>query len=166
MDATTAVAIALQLILTRIPPDAISPEVEIVAWSLFYGVNPHIALAVAEVETGHLSDEGGRRDRVISRGNYGRFQIRCKTWKRIFQVKDCSAFLDRHLNIRAGVAILAYTKALFARKNDSLGWVGHYNEGSYVTIGGRGERFARAVSIIMRRSQEAAIRRFGAWRGW
>jgi hypothetical protein len=164
----TFVALVAQACLRFGSPGEIPPEVEIVAWSLAYGVSPHVALAVAQAETGPLPERQGVRDRVISKGNYGRFQIRCRTWKRIFDLSDCRDFLDRHVNIRAGVAVLAYKQALFngGRIGGPPTWVGHYNEGVLVTAGGNGERFTRAVIGNIRRARIASERRWGTFKGW
>ncbi len=168
MVSSTVLALAMQVLLRSGSADAVPPQVEIVAWSLIRGVDPHVALAVQAAETGGLDEPSGSRDRVISKGNYGRFQIRCKTWRQVFGHQDCDELLDRHANIRAGVAVLAYVQAIFngGRLAGVPTWVGHYNEGNVVTPGGNGERFTRAVLGYMRRAQLLASRMYGSYRGW
>ena len=61
---TTATTLLL-LALARVPADA-----EVVAVAAWYGVDPAVALAVAEAETGNVP--AAERDSVLSLGNAGR----------------------------------------------------------------------------------------------
>lgn len=149
---TTAVTV-LALVLRTWSPD---PEEEVRFWSVVYGVDPAVALAVHDAESGQAPEPV--RDRVVSQGNYGRFQVRCTTWKTYFRLRECADLLDRHRNIRIGVRILRLFQDRFAsgdgrRCRCSNGarhhWIAHYNEGLTVVPGGRGERYAR---IVMSRS--------------
>ncbi len=160
-------ALIVQAALRLFDPAAMSPETEIVWVSLAQGVNPHLALAVAQAETGNIPEKDGRRNRVVSLGNYGRFQVNCRTWREILGLKSCEELLDRHLNIRAGISILAYVqKNRGARLEGPVGWVAHYNEGVLVSSGGPGERYARRVNVLMRRRYQQAQKRFASFRGW
>ncbi|MBP7125391.1 hypothetical protein KBD49_03385 [Myxococcota bacterium] len=146
-------------------PDRWSPETEIVLVSLVQGVNPHVALAVARAETGNIPEADGRRDRVVSQGNYGRFQVNCRAWKEALRLGSCDDLLDRHRNIRAGISILSYVQE---RRASSLTgapwWVAHYNEG--VLVGAAGERYARRVSFLMRRDHRRSRALYGGLRAW
>ncbi|HOU54072.1 MAG TPA: hypothetical protein PLQ97_09105 [Myxococcota bacterium] len=159
---TAAVAAAAQ---GPLAPARWSPETEIVLVSLVQGVNPHVALAVARAETGNIPEAGGRRDRVVSQGNYGRFQVNCRAWKESLGLGSCDDLLDRHANIRAGITILAYVQQ---RRASSLTeppwWVAHYNEG--MLVGAVGERYARRVSYIMRRESRRSRALYGGQRAW
>jgi len=146
-------------------PDRWSPETEIVLVSLVQGVNPHVALAVARAETGNIPEADGRRDRVVSKGNYGRFQVNCRTWKEPLGLESCDELLDRHRNIRAGITILAYVQQRRALSmTESPWWVAHYNEG--VLVGAAGERYARRVSSLMRRESRRSRVIYGGLRAW
>jgi len=154
-------ALALQFLLQSKDLSAMEPRTEIVLVSLLHGVNPHLALAVAEVESGGLPES--QRDRAYYRGNYGRFQINCTTWKGVFGLKDCTELFDRHLNIRAGVAILAHVQAVHGSRRGQPYWVAHYNEGWQLQEDGPGVRYARRVVALLRRMERRA---YSAWRGW
>lgn len=148
-------------------PDLLTPTQEIVLMSFFKGVNPHLALAVAQTETGNLSEADGTRDRIVSLGNYGRFQVNCKTWRDPLELDSCDRLLERHTNIRAGLTILSYVSASRrARPAGPHRWVAHYNEGTVVQEGGRGERYARRVEYHMRRWAKDSRRVFAPYRGW
>lgn len=131
-----------------------SPEAEIWATSLVKGVNPNVALAVHDTETGDIPEVDDQRDRIVSKGNYGRFQVNCTSWKKKLGLRRCRDMLDRHRNIQIGLYVLARFQARFARE-DGHGckcrrrvkhhWTAHYNEGLVVAPGGRGERYGRKV---------------------
>ena len=160
-------ALFLQAALRLFDPSAVKPEAEIVWVSLARGVNPHVALAVAQAETGNLPEEGNRRDRVVSKGNYGRFQVNCHTWREPMGLESCERLLDRHVNIRAGIAVLAYVQAARSAHLDGpTDWVAHYNEGVLVSSGGPGDRYARRVKVLMRRHRLLAEERYHSFRGW
>lgn len=160
-------ALVLQAAVRLFDPSAMTPEAEIVWVSMARGVNPHVALAVAQAETGNIPSKDGRRDRVVSKGNYGRFQVNCRTWKEPMKLASCEELLDPHFNIRAGIAILAYVQAARgARLDGPTDWVAHYNEGVLVSSGGPGERYARRVGFILRRQRLMAEERYRSYRGW
>ncbi len=160
-------ALVLQAALYLVDPSAISPEAEIVLVSVVRGVNPHVALAVAQAESGRIPEASGRRDRVVFKGNYGRFQVNCTTWKQPMGIASCRDLLKRLLNIRAGIAVLAYVQSFRrAHLQGSADWVAHYNEGSLVSAGGPGERYARRVNFLMRRYRHAAEERYRSFNGW
>ncbi len=140
-----------------------TPEEEVRFWAVLHGVKPEVALAVADVESGRAPES--RRDLVVSRGNYGRFQVRCTTWRAYFGLRDCSDLLDRHRNIRLGVRILRMVQDRFAsrdgrgcrcRSGAAHHWTAHYNEGISVMPEGRGEAYGRLVAARARR-----LERFG-----
>lgn len=158
-------ALAAVAVLGPLNPEHWSPEAEIVAVSLVQGVNPHLALAVARAETGNIPETDGRRDRVISQGNYGRFQVNCRAWKEALGLNSCEELLDRRRNIRAGITILAYVQARRARSiHGPPDWVAHYNEGTVVSA--VGERYARRVSYLMQREKRRSQARFRTLRAW
>jgi hypothetical protein len=160
-------ALVLQAALRLFDPSAIKPESEIVLVSLARGVNPHVALAVAQAETGNVPERDERRDRVVSKGNYGRFQVNCHTWREPMGLASCDQLLDRHVNIRAGISVLAYVQsARSAHLDGPTDWVAHYNEGVLVSSGGPGERYARRVKYLMRRHRLLAEERYRSFRGW
>jgi soluble lytic murein transglycosylase-like protein len=166
---STLSLLVLKLFLQSFDPEDVPPDVEIVAWSFYYQVDPHVSLAVAGCESGSVPEADGSRDRVVSQGNYGRFQVRCKTWKNVFALAGCDRLLDRHTNIRIGVSILRRIQDTFAGRHafsGDLAWVGHYNEGVVLTLGGPGQAYAQRVQARVRRSQILARRRFGNFRGW
>lgn len=158
-------AVAAASLLGALKPADISPGAEIVLVSLVQGVNPHVALAVAQAETGNVRETGGLRDRVVSQGNYGRFQVNCHAWRRPMGLDGCQDLLDRHRNIRAGISVLAYVQSRQSRRLEGpADWVAHYNEG--VLVSATGERYARRVNFLMRRHRQRAEERFGALKGW
>ncbi len=165
-------SVTIPLLLTQVflrfwTPDLLTPTQEIVLVSLYKGINPHIALAVSQTETGALSEEDGTRDTVISMGNYGRFQVNCGTWREPLVLDSCARLLERHTNIWAGLTILSYVSTnRRARPGGSHQWVAHYNEGTVVQKGGRGERYARRVDYHMRRWAKESRRVFDPIRGW
>lgn len=165
MNAAT-IAFVLQALLHLRGPETLSPDAEIVLVSLIRGVSPHLALAVAHIESGGLPEEGGARDRALYLGNYGRFQINCRAWKTIFKGRDCTELFDRHLNIRVGIAVLAYVQAVHGRRAGPPLWVAHYNEGPRLVPGGPGERYAQRVVARMRRMERRAMQVVAGWRGW
>lgn len=140
-----------------------TPEDEVRFWSVVHGVDPAVALAVQDVESGQAPAH--RRDQVVSQGNYGRFQVRCTTWGPVFGLRDCSELLDRHRNIRIGLRILRAFQDRFATR-DGRGcrcpngsghhWTAHYNEGVTVAPGGRGEKYGRLVASRVRRMERLA----------
>jgi hypothetical protein len=168
MVATAIVpTLLLQVLLRLFQPSTMSPESEIVLVSLARGVNPHLALAIAQAETGNIPEREGRRDQIVSKGNYGRFQINCTTWRRPMHLESCKPLLDRHLNIRAGIAVLAYVQAIRSLSLDGpADWVAHYNEGVVISAGGPGERYAHRVKFLMRRQRVQAERRYKSFRSW
>lgn len=118
---------AMTMLLTLVPPEA-----EIAAWSMLRGVDYRVALAVHQTETGNVRD----RDGVVSRsGDYGRMQINCSTWRRLTGNRDCEALHNRHVNILAGVTLLARWQARCKRRSrvcrrpTGTAWVCHYNGG-------------------------------------
>lgn len=140
-----------------------TPDEEVRFWSLVYGVDPAVALAVQEVESGRAPEH--RRDLVVSQGNYGRFQVRCTTWGPYFGLRDCSELLDRHRNIRIGLRILRKFHDRFASRDghrcrcpNGAGhhWTAHYNEGAIVVPGGRGETYGQLVASRVRRMERLA----------
>jgi len=160
-------ALVMQVVLSLFDPSAMKPEAEIVWISLARGVNPHVALAVAQAETGNVSEHDDRRDRVVSKGNYGRFQVNCRTWRVPMGLASCDSFMDRHFNIRAGIAVLSYVQsARGATLDGPTDWVAHYNEGVLISSGGPGERYARKVKFLMRRLRLQAEDRYRAFNGW
>jgi len=148
-------------------PDLLTPTQEIVLMSLYAGVNPHVALAVAQTETGDLSEEDGERDQVVSLGNYGRFQVNCGTWKRPLALDSCARLQERHTNIWAGLTILSHVSANHhARPAGPHRWVAHYNEGVVLAEGGRGTRYARRVAFHMRRWARESRQLYAPFKGW
>ena len=136
------------------------PSVEVVLWSIAYGVDPHLALAVEYAESGTPPES--MRDRLISKTHdYGRFQIHCPSARN----PDCSTLLDRHVNIRTGVAVVAAVQARFAVGASGVcrcgraghHWIAHYNTGSAMTAAG--ERYAQRVVWKMRRDRVAFAER-------
>jgi hypothetical protein len=164
MNAATLAALATQAVLGATHPGAIPPRAEIIAQSLVWGVDPHLALAVSQVESGSVPERDSLRDRVVYKGNYGRFQIRCHTWKPVLGLARCEDLFDRHVNIRTGVMVLAYMQAHFGTRSGEPRWVGHYNEGNVVAEQGR--RFASAVMAQLRRQRSESARVAGAFLGW
>lgn len=155
---TTTATVASLLLLAWNP----SPEEEIILWSRIYQVDPAIALAVHDVESGNGHEQ--TRDTLVSKGNYGRFQVRCSTWKKRFGLAHCSELHDRHTNIRIGVRILKIFQTKFARDagqgcrcstHSTHHWVAHYNAGTIVPPKGRGERYARLVLARARTIRKA-----------
>lgn len=156
----TAALTVLSLVVQGWAP---APDDEVRFWSAVHGVGPEVALAVQEVESGRAPED--RRDQVVSQGNYGRFQVRCTTWRPHFGLRECSDLLDRHRNIRIGVRILRKFQDRFASR-DGRGcrcpngsghhWTAHYNEGVLVVPGGRGERYGRLVASRVRRMERLA----------
>lgn len=157
----TALATVLALAIRSWSPSA---EEEVQFWAAVYGVDPAVALAVMQVESGQVREDA--RDEAVSRGNYGRFQVRCLSWRRLFGLRDCSELKDRHRNIRLGVRILRMFQDRFAardgrrcrcRAGAGHHWVAHYNEGVEVRSGAAGERYAnrvvRGIRVASRRSQ-------------
>jgi len=136
-------------------PKHIAPEEEITFWSGVYGVDPRIALAVHEQESGGIVEKGGQRDSVVSLGNIGRFQINCKTYKAMRRTRDCYQLQNRHINIFEGVRILAEVQRRFARgercRCRGHYWVSHYNAGEIVFPGSFPERYGRRVMALARR---------------
>ena len=166
MSLTIPVLLA-QVFLRFWTPDLLTPTQEVVLMAVYKGINPHVALAVAQTETGDLPEDGGRRDRVIAQGNHGRFQVNCTTWQRPLGLDSCDPLLDRHTNIWAGLTILSHVAANHrARPAGPHRWVAHYNEGVVVQKGGRGERYARRVGFHVRRWQKASRAAFAPVLGW
>ncbi len=156
-----------QVFLRLWTPDLLTPEQEIVLMAIYKGVNPHLALAVAQTESGRVPEADGERDRVVSLGNYGRFQVNCTTWRRPLGLESCERLQERHTNIWAGVTVLSYVSAhRWARPSGPHRWVAHYNEGTVVTEGGRGERYARRVEYHMRRWAKASRLAARSFKGW
>jgi hypothetical protein len=159
---TTLAGTALALMLSWWQP---SPRVEIVAWSLYYGVNPNLALAVQDTETGDLTEADGTRDRALWKGNFGRFQVNCTTWRATFGIRACSELFDVHANIRAGVAVLAYVRTHYAwgerycRCGGAHHWVAHYCGGTRVDEAA--QKYARSAVRRMRIKEIEARARFG-----
>jgi soluble lytic murein transglycosylase-like protein len=135
----------LILIISRVDVPA---ELEIAAWAILHGVPADVALAVADQETGSIAP--AKRDRVVSRGNYGRFQVNCTTWRKAFGLRTCAELIDRHTNIRIGAAVLAHCKSRWPRIED---YVAHYNCGS--TINAAGRRYAGNVLDRIRRMHQS-----------
>jgi hypothetical protein len=142
-------------LLTVLMPKDIEPQEEVVFWSGVYEVDPKIALAVHELESGGISEDAGKRDSVVSLGNIGRFQINCRTFKAMRQTRDCKQLENRHLNIFEGVRILAQVQRRFARGDrcrcSGHSWVSHYNAGEVVCAGSPAERYGRRVVARARR---------------
>lgn len=147
---THATAIALLMLSAWVQS---SPEREIAAWSVLRGVPVAVALAVAETETGNVPAH--RRDSVVSRGNIGRFQVNATFWCPVLSMPRaaCVRMLqDRHVNISVGIAILSRMQAKYGHADLTRcacggrhAWVGHYNAGTLVQAGSRGERYALKV---------------------
>lgn len=141
---------------------------EIVAMSIYYGVNPHVALAVARIETGNVPED--RKDSAVSKtGDVGRFQINKKTWCQKHRIgltgKECEQWLQvRSNNIKLGVSILARLQKKYANTDRSLtscqcnghhsgGWISHYNGGVVVQPDTRAERYGVRVGKYARQSR-------------
>ena len=142
------------LALPALFPSSHNPEAKIVLWSLYYGVRPSLSLAVQDAETGKVDEES--RDIVVSRGNYGRFQVNCTVWRRELGLGRCDELLDQDTNIRVGIAILARFQRRFKprwRRGCTCGgqhhWVAHYNSG--ILANPDSERYARKVVRYQRR---------------
>lgn len=140
-----------------------SPEVEIWATALLHGVDPTVALAIHDTESGDVPESGGLREKVVSKGNYGRFQVNCTSWKKKLGLRRCRELLDRHRNIHAGLYVLARFQGKFAhsdghrctcRRRVKHHWSAHYNEGIIVAPGGRGERYGRKVASKIQRMHD------------
>lgn len=153
-------AMLVALVLKGFTP---SPEAEIWASSLVKGVDPTVALAVHDTESGDIPEVDDQRDRIVYKGNYGRFQVNCTSWKKKLGLRRCREMLDRHRNIQIGLYVLARFQARFARE-DGHGckcrrrvkhhWTAHYNEGLVVAPGGRGERYGRKVASKIQSMRE------------
>lgn len=152
---TTATTLLL-LALARVPADA-----EVVAVAAWYGVDPAVALAVAECETGN--EPPATRDVVVSKGNVGRTQVNATTWYRTFGYPTRAAFVsalqNRHTNIRAGVSILRYIQDRRAAPDGTClcgthagSFAAHYNEGGTVTA--KGEKYGLRVAAKVRRMRQ------------
>lgn len=151
---TTATTLLL-LALARVPADA---EVAIVSTAL--GVDPVVALAVAEVESGNVPPE--RRDTVVSpTGDVGRFQINSRTWTRRLGYRSPAAFTvamqNRHANILTAAIIMRRIEFKYATEdrevcrcgNHNGGPMSHYNEGVEITA--KGEAYGlRVLSKVHR----------------
>jgi len=155
---TTATTLLL-LALSRVPVDA-----EVVAVAAWYGVDPAVALAVAEVETGNVP--AAERDSVLSLGNAGRLQVNAtQTW-RVLGYPDRATALralrTRHANIRAGVYLLRRWQDRFAAADGTClcgahagSFAAHFNSGNVVKPGSRGERYGLRVASKVRRMRAA-----------
>ena len=159
--------LAMQAFMHLRSPDMLTPEQEITLMAIYKGVNVNLAHAVAKVETGNIPEESGARDKVVSAGNYGRFQINCTTWKKPLKLDSCEDLLERHTNIWAGLTVLSYVSAnRWAKPKGPHHWVAHYNAGVVVEKGSRGERYANKVASYMRTWSKQSRRKFGQFKGW
>lgn len=145
----------LLLALARVPADA-----EVVAVAAWYGVDPAVALAVAEAETGNVP--AVERDSVLSLGNAGRMQVNATQTFRVLGYPDRAtamrALRTRHANIRAGVYLLRRWQDRFAAADGTClcgthagSFAAHYNSGNVVKPGSRGERYGIRVAMKVRR---------------
>ena len=148
--------IILTALLAMLPP-----EVEIAAVATLRGVPVNEAWAIHDTESGNVPEplpNGGplrNRDNVVSQGNVGRFQVNCPTWKRLTGNTTCEPLTNRHVNILAGVTIMARWRAKCrtgkppCHRPRSTHWSCHYNQGYSCT--GHGVRYAGRVVEKMRR---------------
>jgi len=152
-------------------------EAEASLWAVLAGIDPVVAVAVANTETGDLPElgepssrkwgQGVHRDNVVVAGNYGRFQVNCSVWLDDLGLNECTDLLDRGVNIRSGVHILSKFQARFKPRRGKKGckcggrhhWTAHYNEGTQVEPGGSGEDYGRRVAQKIRGSRVGKIRR-------
>ena len=126
-----------------------APHSEITFWSYYYDVPLELSLAVERAETGNLPDVV--KDNFVSTtGDYGRFQINCRTWHRYFNINNCDAFKNRHFNIWAGIYIIDKIKKKYQNERTSgcrCGsnhyFIAHYNDGFLITA--RGKLYANKV---------------------
>lgn len=135
------------------------PGREIAAWSVLRGVPVAVALAVAEVETGNVPES--RRDAVVSSGNIGRMQVNASTWCPVLGLPRAAcvrALQQRSVNVQVGVAVLARVQRRYEHPDLTRcacggrhSWVGHYNAGTLVQAGSRGERYGNRVVYKVRR---------------
>jgi soluble lytic murein transglycosylase-like protein len=148
----------LLLALARVPADA-----EVVAVAAWYGVDPAVALAVAEAETGNVP--AAERDSVVSLGNAGRFQVNGTQTFKVLGYPDRAtamrALRTRHANIRAGVYLLRRWQDRFAAADGTClcgahagNFTAHYNAGNLVLPGSRGERYGLRVAAKVRRMRQ------------
>jgi hypothetical protein len=123
---------------------SLTPEVQIRAVSHFFDVDPLVAIAISNAETGAYSEE--IRDSLISpTDDWGRFQINCRFWKNHFGLPSCEPFLNQHFNILSGIYILSRFQDKFkpkkltrhkkckCKKKKVHHWAIHYNSGGKVT---------------------------------
>lgn len=136
----------------------IPPRLEVTLAATLFGVDPDLAWAVQYVES-------RGNDHVVSKGNYGRFQVNCTVWRKKLGFTGCSELLDRRTNIWAGVWILSRFQHRFATRSGvgcrcggAHHWVAHYNEGSRVRPGGRGESYGRLVLARMRQLEKSTAK--------
>lgn len=139
----TTIATLAALVLAHVPP-----SVEIAAVAVARGVPVDLALAVAHVESGNVPET--RRDTVVSKGNIGRFQVNATATWRTFHAPSRAAWArslqDLHVNIAAGVAILAYQVQRCGLQAAPRA----YNTG-LCGPSEAGDRYLRAVQSQMRR---------------
>lgn len=98
---------------------------------------------------------------MISSGNVGRMQINASTWCPVLGLPRAAcvrALQQRSVNVRVGVAVLARVQRKYAPgpglahvsgcrcgRPHAGGWVAHYNGGTVVSPGSRGERYGVKV---------------------
>lgn len=143
----TLISMAL-IVLSQVPPNF-----EIEALALAHDVNPALALAVAEQESGNSDvwrkgPQAGRH--MISRtGDHGRFQINCFYFQKETHL-PCGVLANRHLNMYWGVRkIASIQRKRGGHYTRPPVWIGHYNSGGLITS--RGAQYARQVISRMNR---------------
>lgn len=132
------------------PPPTINQQISF--WSWIHNIDPITVEAISETETGDVPEKweppsrtypNTTRETVISKGNYGRLQINCTTWKKNLGITDCKELLNDKNNIRYATYIIKRFKNKFAKRykgKHSHRWIGHYNSGNILTD--RGKRYA------------------------
>lgn len=141
------------------------PGREIAAWAVLRGTPVAVALAVHETETGNVSP--ARRDVVVSSGNIGRMQVNASTWCPVLGLSRAAcvrALQQRGVNTQVGTAVLSRVQRKYAPgpgladvaacrcgRPHAGGWVAHYNGGTVVSPGSRGERYGVKVLGKVRR---------------
>lgn len=114
------------------------------------------------------------RDSVISSGNVGRMQINASTWCPVLGLPRATcvrALQQRHVNVQVGVAVLARVQRKYTPgprladvagcrcgRPHAGGWVSHYNAGTLVQAGSRGERYGNRVVYKVRRMTAGGAR--------
>jgi len=136
----------LLLIYLYIPIPQPTIDQQIWFYASLNNVDPKLSLAITRAETGNVPEH--LRDTIISRGNYGRYQILASTWKKHLGLKNSRELLNSTTNIRWGNYILGKFQRRFAGKNGCRcgkkhHWTCHWNSG--IVCNKHSEKFSRRV---------------------